>query len=103
MANFNETEQILTVDSPEGEDAAARLSFVQIRGSIPLFWAEVNNLRYMPDLQIMDLQNTADVLKLHMQDQASRYGAASLVNLINHKGHEKPIKEAYEKYMAKVS
>jgi hypothetical protein len=58
VANFNETEQIVTVDSPGGEDTTARMSYVQIRGSIPLFWAEINNLRYMPDLQIMDLQNT---------------------------------------------
>lgn len=43
-----------------------------------------------------------DALKLHLQDQVSRYGGTSLVNLINHKGHEKPIKEAYEKYMTKV-
>jgi hypothetical protein len=41
-------------------------------------------------------------MRAHLQDQVSRYGAASLVNLINHKGHEKPIKEAYEKYVKQV-
>jgi hypothetical protein len=118
VANFNETEQIVTVDSPAGEDTTARMSYVQIRGSIPLFWAEINNLRYMPDLQIMDLQNTvrarslaylswlnvsqADAMRMHLEDQLSNYGPTSLVNLINHKGHEKPIKEAYEKYMSQV-
>jgi phosphatidylinositol 4-phosphatase len=118
VANFNETEQILVVESPD--DNTSRMSFVQIRGSIPIFWAEVNNLRYMPDLQIMDLQDTvsliclelcttnlntpsqADVLKLHLNDQVSRYGTTSIVNLINHKGHEKPIKDAYEKYLKQV-
>ena len=30
------------------------------------------------------------------------YGEQSLVNLINHKGHEKPVKDAFEKYMAEV-
>lgn len=34
------------------------MSFVQIRGSAPLFWAEVNNLRYKPDLQIMEVPET---------------------------------------------
>lgn len=58
VANYNETEQIVTVDSPRGGDASAQISYVQIRGSIPVFWAEINNLRYMPDLQIMDLQDT---------------------------------------------
>lgn len=66
VANYNETEQIVIVDAPDGEDAAARMSFVQIRGSIPIFWAEVNNLRYVPDLQIMDLQNTVRLcFRLH--------------------------------------
>jgi len=66
VANFNETEQILLVESqstpetlrPSAETFAAKLSFVQIRGSIPIYWAEVNTLRYKPDLQIMDLQDT---------------------------------------------
>jgi hypothetical protein len=58
VANFNETEQILTIEAPGGDDNTTRMSFVQIRGSIPLFWSEINNLRYMPDLQIMDLQET---------------------------------------------
>lgn len=64
VANFNETEQVLLVEKQASTGAtsddafAAKLSFVQIRGSVPLFWAEVNTLRYKPDLQIMDLQET---------------------------------------------
>lgn len=66
VANFNETEQILLVEDqttsevhpPLGGTFAAKLSFVQIRGSIPVYWAEVNTLMYKPDLQIMDLQDT---------------------------------------------
>lgn len=67
MANFNESEQIILLDpiSPTGEpprrgrvDGRERLSFVQIRGSAPFFWAEVNNLRYKPDLQVMDIPET---------------------------------------------
>ena len=59
VANFVETEQILLVDAADGngEEASIQLSFVQIRGSVPVFWAEVNTLRYKPDLQIMDLQD----------------------------------------------
>ena len=59
VANFNETEQIATVPSQSDPNAAATtLSFVQIRGSVPVFWAEINTLRYKPDLQIMDLQDS---------------------------------------------
>jgi phosphatidylinositol 4-phosphatase len=66
VANFNETEQILLLERqsipgsvPISDDNyAVKLSFVQIRGSIPVFWSEINTLRYKPDLQIMDLPDT---------------------------------------------
>lgn len=61
VANFNETEQIVIfTDSLRSNPSHATsvMSFVQTRGSVPVFWAEVNNLRYKPDLQIMDLQDT---------------------------------------------
>jgi hypothetical protein len=63
VANFNETEQILLVEEPGGSAGtyATRLSFVQIRGSIPLFWSEINNLRYKPDLLLMELGETVRV------------------------------------------
>lgn len=58
VANFNETEQLVLIGSrSDPEEIATRLSFVQIRGSVPVFWAEVNTLRYKPDLQVMDLQD----------------------------------------------
>lgn len=68
VANFNETEQILLVEEQAAgrisnvEKFSHQLSFVQIRGSVPVYWAEVNTLRYKPDLQIMDLQDTASDL-----------------------------------------
>ena len=37
-----------------------------------------------------------------MQELTNLYGETSLVNLVNHKGHEKPVKETFEKYMAEV-
>ncbi|KAH9947940.1 SacI homology domain-containing protein [Amylocystis lapponica] len=99
VANFNETEQILLVGP---DDTSIQLSFVQIRGSVPVFWAEVNTLRYKPDLQIMDLQETVDATRKHLQEQISLYGEQSLVNLVNQKGHEQPVKEAYERYVSEV-
>jgi phosphatidylinositol 4-phosphatase len=62
VANFNETEQIAIVPyHADPNEAATTLSFVQIRGSVPVFWAEINNLQYKPDLQIMDLQDSVRV------------------------------------------
>jgi len=68
VANFNETEQILLLAEPGAELGvdvySTKLSFVQIRGSIPLFWSEVNTLRYKPDLLIMDLEETVCAVSL---------------------------------------
>ena len=59
VANFNETEQIATVPTQgDPNTAATTLSFVQIRGSVPIFCSEINTLRYKPDLQIMDLPDS---------------------------------------------
>lgn len=61
VANFNETEQILLVagskEDSSSEEGGVQLSFVQIRGSVPVFWGEVNTLRYKPDVVIMELQD----------------------------------------------
>ncbi|EEB94094.1 hypothetical protein MPER_07155 [Moniliophthora perniciosa FA553] len=110
VANFNESEQILLVENQNllgsqrsFSDYAHKFSFVQIRGSVPLFWAEINTLRYKPDLQIMDLSNTPDVVKMHLLEQNAIYGLQTLVNLVNHKGHERPVKEAYERHVEQVS
>ncbi|KAH0590337.1 hypothetical protein H2248_000494 [Termitomyces sp. 'cryptogamus'] len=111
VANFNETEQLLLVENstPLGTQHACsdlyahELSFVQIRGSVPVFWAEVNTLRYKPDLQIMDLQETASVMKTHLQELISIYGNQYLVNLVNRKGYEKPVKDAYERYVTELN
>lgn len=78
-ANYNETEQLILLDPVDAASATTggqalhmggvgriegreRLSFVQVRGSVPIFWAEVNNLRYKPDLQIMDVPETVSML-----------------------------------------
>jgi hypothetical protein len=41
-------------------------------------------------------------MRMHLQEQVGKYGSTTLVNLINHKGHEKPIKEAYERVVRQV-
>lgn len=55
VSNFNESEMLVFVErSPQSLSA----SYVQIRGSVPVYWGEVNNLRYKPDLKIMEKSNT---------------------------------------------
>ena len=122
VANFNETEQMIFVDKPDSEEQKHPhlLSYVQTRGSIPLYWAEINTLRYKPDLQIMEGEERVCWLilvapflflrppqqlaatKKHLTDLVNIYGEQTLVNLVNHKGYEQPVKEAYEKYFNQV-
>lgn len=68
VANFNETEQIVLLEKNAAapDEYSTQLSYVQIRGSIPLFWAEVNTLRYKPDLQIMELQDSVFALHVYL-------------------------------------
>lgn len=97
VGNYNETEQIVITENN------TITAFVQTRGSIPLFWAEVNNLRYKPDMQVMERPDTAKAFKLHVDEQVALYGSQTLVNLVNTKGHEQPVREAYEKNVKMAS
>ncbi|GAA6022266.1 hypothetical protein JCM8202_001999 [Rhodotorula sphaerocarpa] len=98
VSNFNETEQLVAGGlNGAGE---VRFSYVQTRGSVPVYWAEINNLRYKPDLKVLDLNSTADSLRRHFDQQVSLYGDQYLVNLVNSSGYEKPVKEAYERALA---
>ncbi|KAK7064539.1 SAC domain-containing protein [Favolaschia claudopus] len=103
VANFNETEQLLLIEDAQAGEFGTQMSFVQIRGSVPVFWAEVNTIRYKPDLQIMDLPDTSDMMRKHLQEQVAIYGDQALVNLVNRKGHEQPVKEAYERYISQLN
>lgn len=42
-------------------------------------------------------------MQLHLLKQVSTYGEQTLVNLVNQKGHEKPVKDSYERYISQVS
>jgi hypothetical protein len=44
----------------------------------------------------------SDALRKHLQQQTNIYGPPRLVSLVNDNGHEKPVKEAYERYVAEV-
>ncbi|EST09807.1 Synaptojanin, N-terminal [Kalmanozyma brasiliensis GHG001] len=107
VSNFNETEQFIITNPKGGQkmtkaNGSIRKSYVQTRGSVPVFWAEVNNLRYKPDLQIMEKPETTEATRRHFEDQVDRYGDNYLVNLVNQKGYEKPVKEAYERAVEKL-
>lgn len=94
VANFNETEQVLII----GDKV---YSFVQTRGSVPAFWGEVNNLKYKPMLRIGG--SALDAARLHFDQQIKIYGPNFLVNLVNQKGYEKPVKDSYENVVTNLN
>jgi hypothetical protein len=116
VANFNETEQIIILnDSTSGLGGFAGgggmqngkiggsggkevqiMSYVQTRGSVPVFWAEVNTLHYTPKLQIRGVETAISAARAHFDEQIRLYGDNYLVNLVKQKGRERGIKDAYE-------
>ncbi|KAF0371055.1 SacI-likey domain-containing protein [Gigaspora margarita] len=103
VSNFNETEQIVLLDPPaDGRtitslEGKIKLSYVQTRGSVPIFWAQVTNIKYTPRLQIMDTPNMNEAIRRHFDEQTKIYGKQILVNLVNKTGYELPVGDAFEK------
>lgn len=110
-ANFNETEQVVvigdssgglggydqsTIGGNRGSESVQVLSYVQTRGSVPVYWAEVNNLSYTPKLQIRGVDTAAKAARAHFDEQIRLYGDNYMVNLVNQKGREERVKAAYE-------
>ncbi|TIB14562.1 hypothetical protein E3P92_01907 [Wallemia ichthyophaga] len=96
VSNFNETEQIVQIGNN------TLYSHVQCRGSVPIYWSEINTLRYKPDLQIMDLPQITESLRLHLSSLVDHYGKVTCINLVNQKGYEKPVKEWFEAALDKI-
>lgn len=90
VSNFVETEQILMVD----DDLC---SFVQLRGSIPLFWRQNINIRYKPQFEFYNSSSTPAVFESHFRGLIQRYGKVTAVNLINQRGWEGELARAFAK------
>ncbi|KJA26998.1 hypothetical protein HYPSUDRAFT_131584 [Hypholoma sublateritium FD-334 SS-4] len=102
VANFVETETIMRVEREKKENI---FSFVQIRGSIPLFWTQTGYGLKPPPLLATDrtmLQNL-DTLKRHFQKTIPVYGPHTIVNLAEQGGKEGVITKAYREYMHELN
>ena len=116
-ANYNETEQVLILnDAAAGlggagpgldrSGAADRdmqiMAYVQTRGSVPAYWAEINTLKYTPKVQIRAVEAALPAARAHFDEQIRLYGDNYLVNLVNQKGRELPVKNAYEQVVERL-
>ncbi|XP_069676100.1 phosphatidylinositol-3-phosphatase SAC1 [Periplaneta americana] len=87
VANFVETEQIV-------EYAGDKSSFVQTRGSVPLFWNQLPNLKYKPKPRLQN-ENHAEAFSRHFDTQIFNYGRQVLINLVDHSGAEGILERSY--------
>lgn len=94
VANMVETEQLL---SPTNCDDYSQVhSFLQIRGSIPLFFMQSPYaLKPVPVLQYSEATNRQACQK-HFERLAKNYGAVQIVNLVEKHGVESTIGMRYE-------
>ncbi|KAJ1955396.1 Phosphoinositide phosphatase sac1, partial [Linderina pennispora] len=96
VSNFAETEQIVDFAATSGspELAGLQLAYVQIRGSIPVAWAQVINMKYVPALKV-DVDGSRERFDKHLNNTIAMYGAVVAVNLVNKKKYEKPMGDAF--------
>lgn len=64
-------------------------SFMQTRGSIPLYWQQRPDLRYKPPPSLeIGVGDHRECFSRHLEEQARLYGHQVLVNLVDQKGAE---------------
>ncbi|GAO14682.1 uncharacterized protein UV8b_04633 [Ustilaginoidea virens] len=93
-ANMVETEQILS--SATWDSASPVHSFVQIRGSIPLFFTQsAYSLKPVPVIQ-HDAESNYRACRRHFERLLSQYKSLQIINLIEKRGVEEPLGTQYE-------
>ena len=94
-ANTVETEQILS--APNWDTPSTVYSFLQIRGSIPLFFTQTAYaLKPVPVIQHSQETNYV-ACKRHFERLLQHYGTLQIVNLVEKHGIEEPIGTQYMK------
>ncbi|XP_051472224.1 synaptojanin-2 isoform X2 [Apus apus] len=93
VSNFVETEQTIYLD----DDVS---SFVQIRGSVPLFWEQLGLQVGSHHLRLnRGLEANAPAFDRHMMLLKEQYGKQVIVNLLGSKGGEEVLNRAFKKLL----
>ncbi|XP_046742174.1 phosphatidylinositide phosphatase SAC2 isoform X2 [Diprion similis] len=91
-ANYVETEQLVWYHDHQ-------VSFVQVRGSVPVFWSQPG-YKYRPPPRIDKGEAETQVaFEKHFKDELSLYGPICVINLVEQTGKEKIIWEAYSNHL----
>ncbi|KAH6630852.1 SacI homology domain-containing protein [Chaetomium sp. MPI-SDFR-AT-0129] len=103
VANSVESEQLLTPADASWDPNAKIYSFVQTRGSIPVFFTQSPySLKPVPVLQHSEEANYA-ALARHFAGLQRRYGEVQAVNLVEKHGVEAAIGGMYERMMRRLN
>lgn len=97
VANFVETEQILTLSSNQIS------SFVQIRGSIPVFWTSIPNVKYKPPMMMSNKSEYHHAFNDHISDLLMHYKECTGVNLAHKSGSEGRLTKAFDEETRRFS
>eukprot|EP00753_Platysulcus_tardus_P014954 PLAT4673.1.p2 GENE.PLAT4673.1~~PLAT4673.1.p2 ORF type:complete len:600 (-),score=342.66 PLAT4673.1:97-1872(-) len=90
VANYVETEQLLLMAG------GALKSYVQVRGSIPLFWTQRPTMRWAPKVAIGKAETAGPLaLRSHFTEQLRLYDELTIVNLIDKKKDQKKLGDEY--------
>ncbi|PHH82987.1 hypothetical protein CDD82_4101 [Ophiocordyceps australis] len=101
VANMVETEQMLS--SPTWDPSMPIHSFVQIRGSIPLFFTQsAYSLKPVPVIQHSTEANNKACAK-HFERLSRAYGLLQVVNLVEQHGIEEPIGTQYRQSVSHIN
>lgn len=71
VANFVESEQIVVLEDKQGNVTTS--SFVQIRGSIPLLWSQIPNIKYKPPTRIAPPTDSHPAFDRHFKELLETY------------------------------
>ncbi|XP_018422687.1 PREDICTED: synaptojanin-2 [Nanorana parkeri] len=94
VSNFVETEQTIYVDDNDVS------SFIQIRGSAPLFWEQTGLQVGSHHLKLTrGLEANAPAFDRHMMLLKEQYGKQVIVNLLRSKGGEEVLSRAFKKLL----
>ncbi|XP_043274983.1 phosphatidylinositide phosphatase SAC2 isoform X2 [Venturia canescens] len=91
-ANYVETEQLVWYHDHQ-------VSFVQVRGSVPVYWSQPG-YKYKPPPRIdKDEAETQVAFEKHFSEEIATYGPICIVNLVEQAGKEKIIWDAYNNHL----
>ncbi|XP_066980218.1 phosphatidylinositide phosphatase SAC2 isoform X1 [Macrobrachium rosenbergii] len=88
VANYVETEQIISYSHH-------RVAFIQVRGSVPVFWSQPG-YKYRPPPRLdKDATETAFAFAKHFEEEISFHNHVYCISLVEQSGKEKVIADAY--------